>query len=102
MNSNKPVGIAIFASGTGSNALKIIEHFSGHNSIEVKAVICNRPDAGVLRHAYANLIPGLVITKRILNNKDWTLRQLRSLEVDRIVLAGFLLLIPYKEPEEYA
>lgn len=94
MSSGDKTGIAIFASGTGSNALKIIEYFSDHPQIAVRAVICNNPSAGVLQHAYGHHIPALVITRRLLNDQDWMLRQLTAFGADYLVLAGFLLLIP--------
>lgn len=86
--------IAIFASGAGSNALRIITHFQDHPSIRVTIVVCNNPHAGVLAHAHQHHIPSLVITRRLLNDRVWLTRLLQSLGVDYIVLAGFLLLIP--------
>lgn len=94
MSSSEPVCIAIFASGTGSNALKIIEHFSGHAHIRVCAVFCNNPNAGVLGHAFHNHIPSVIITKRLLNSPEIMLTQLDALKIDFIALAGFLLLMP--------
>jgi len=94
MSSSEPTGIAVFASGTGSNALKIIEHFAGRTDIMVRVIISNNPSAGVLAHAYRNQIPALVITRRLLSDQSWLLRQLEAMRVDRIVLAGFLLLLP--------
>lgn len=94
MSSSEPVGIAIFASGTGSNALKIIEHFSGHSNVRVCAVFCNHPNAGVLIHAHKHHIPSVIITKRLLNTPEIMIAQLKALEVDVIILAGFLLLMP--------
>ncbi|HLF65967.1 MAG TPA: phosphoribosylglycinamide formyltransferase [Saprospiraceae bacterium] len=94
MHSGDTVRIAIFASGAGSNALKIIQYFTAHPRIKVAALVCNNPHAGVLAHAHAHHIPVLLITRRLLNDRDWFLRQLESLGVDDIVLAGFLLLMP--------
>jgi len=94
MSPSEPTGIAVFASGTGSNALKIIEHFAGRTDIMVRVIISNNPSAGVLAHAYRNQIPALVITRRLLSDQSWLLRQLEAMRVDRIVLAGFLLLLP--------
>src|SRR5688572_29542279 len=94
MSFSEHTCLAIFASGTGSNALKIIEYFADHPSIRVCAVFCNNPNAGVLGHAYKNHIPAIVITKRLLNNPQFMTDQLNALHIDRIVLAGFLLLMP--------
>ncbi|MFN5813522.1 MAG: hypothetical protein ACK46B_05320, partial [Bacteroidota bacterium] len=40
--------LAIFASGKGSNAEKIIQYFENHKNIHVKLILCNKPGAGVL------------------------------------------------------
>lgn len=94
MPSGNPVRIAVFASGAGSNTLRIIEYFTGHPHIRVAAIICNNPAAGVLVHAHRHQVPALLITRMLLNDQQWFLAQLRCMQVDRIVLAGFLLLIP--------
>lgn len=94
MSSSEPAGIAIFASGTGSNALKIIEHFAGHPRIRVRAIFCNNLNAGVLGHAFRHHIPSVIITRRLLDNEELMQELLAALKIDRIVLAGFLLLIP--------
>ncbi|MFT5801765.1 MAG: phosphoribosylglycinamide formyltransferase-1, partial [Nonlabens sp.] len=49
--------IAIFASGSGSNAKKILEHFEGHPDIRVALIVTNRSGAGVLAHAEYHNIP---------------------------------------------
>ena len=55
--------IAIFASGAGSNAKKIIEYFQNHQSIRVALVACNKPGAGVLAIAEAAAVPSIIIEK---------------------------------------
>ena len=55
--------IAIFASGAGSNAQKIIDHFRGSEEIAVSLVLCNKPEAGVLQIAEKEGIPSLIIEK---------------------------------------
>ena len=52
--------IAIFASGAGSNAQKIIDHFRDSDQVRVSLVVCNKPGAGVLRIADNEGIPSLV------------------------------------------
>ncbi|RLD21590.1 MAG: phosphoribosylglycinamide formyltransferase, partial [Bacteroidetes bacterium] len=86
--------IAIFASGSGSNALKIIEYFAIHSEVSVALILTNREDAGVLDHAANHQIPSLVITKKLLQDEDFLLAKLGAFNIDFIVLAGFLLLIP--------
>ena len=102
MSFSDKTGIAVFASGTGSNARKIMEYFAGHATIEVRAVVTNNPAAGVLAHAHHCGVPSLVITRSLLADREWFSRQLTAFGVERIVLAGFLLLIPEYLTREYS
>ena len=86
--------IAIFASGAGSNAAKIIEYFSTRNTIEVAVIVCNKPDAGVLKIAADHDIPTILIGKETFFRGDAYVAELKSLNIDFIVLAGFLWKIP--------
>ncbi|MBO9570816.1 MAG: phosphoribosylglycinamide formyltransferase [Chitinophagaceae bacterium] len=88
--------IAIFASGTGSNAQKIIEYFKNHRSIIVSLVVCNKPGAGVIDIATQNNIPVLMIDadKERFFRGDGFLPELKSHRINFIVLAGFLWKIP--------
>lgn len=86
--------IAIFASGTGSNAKKIIEHFENHPSIKIALIVSNNKEAKVLDIAKANNIPFLVANKALLGDQDYILQKFSIFPVNFIVLAGFLLLIP--------
>lgn len=92
--ASKPTNIAIFASGGGSNALRIIEHFKHSETINVALVIANKPGAGVLKHAHEHHIPSLVITKRILSDPSVMNPVLEALDIHFVALAGFLLLMP--------
>ena len=88
--------IAVFASGSGSNADKIINHFSKNNSAaaEVALVVCNKPGAGVLKIAEDNNIPTLLIEKEKFFRGDAYVDDLRKMGVDFIILAGFLWKLP--------
>ena len=86
--------IAIFLSGSGSNARKIIEHFKGHPSVSVALLVSNKPDLGATTIAAENNIPLLSINKSMLYDEDLFLKSLKIYDVDFIVLAGFLLLAP--------
>lgn len=86
--------IAIFASGTGSNAKKIIEYFRENKKIEVVLIVSNRADAPVLNLATANHIESLVLDRPSFYNSSSLLQQLEQHAIDFIVLAGFLWLIP--------
>lgn len=85
--------IAILASGSGSNAQCLVEHFHGHAAAEVVLIGCDQPNAGVLQRAWDLGMPSYLFNGAQL--KDGTvLHELQGLRVDLIVLAGFLRLIP--------
>ncbi|MEM1124053.1 MAG: phosphoribosylglycinamide formyltransferase [Bacteroidota bacterium] len=86
--------IAIFASGTGSNATKIVEHFADHPTIHVRLIVSNRKGAKVLEMARANNIPTLISRKKAFYETETLLGDLKSYDISFIALAGFLLLIP--------
>lgn len=93
-NSKLRPSIAIFASGAGSNAQKIIEHFKGSPLAKVALVVSNKPAAGALKIAEQNNIPILLVEKERFFGGNSYLSELKSREIDFIVLAGFLLKIP--------
>jgi len=86
--------IAIFASGTGSNATKIVEHFSNHATIGVAIIISNRAKAKVLEMAKSKGIPTLIIKRADFYQTENLLAELAHHQIDFIALAGFLWLIP--------
>lgn len=86
--------IAIFASGAGSNARKIIEHFSHHPKINVALIACNKPGAGVLNIADEHGIPTLLIDKEQFFRGNAYADELKADDIDFIVLAGFLWKVP--------
>lgn len=86
--------IAIFASGSGSNAQKIMEYFKKHNDVEVAIILTNNPEAYVLQRADNFEIPSHIFDKHEFYKTDDVVNLLKNLQVDIIVLAGFLWLIP--------
>lgn len=86
--------LAIFASGTGSNARKIIEYFRDHPTIRVALVVSNKPDAPVLAMAQSHRIETAVINRKSFYESEDILDTLREHEVDLVILAGFLWLVP--------
>lgn len=86
--------LAIFASGTGSNARKIIEYFKDHPVIRVALVVSNKPDAPVLAMAQSHQIETLVINRKSFYESEAILDSLREHQVDLVILAGFLWLVP--------
>jgi phosphoribosylglycinamide formyltransferase 1 len=86
--------IAIFASGSGSNAQKIMEHFKRSSDAEVVLILTNNPHAYVLQRADNFEVPSHIFTRNEFYNTDDVIKLLKNLQVDLIVLAGFLWLVP--------
>ncbi len=86
--------IAIFASGTGSNATKFVEHFKAHDNIHISLVVSNKSSAKVLDMATRNDIPTQVISREYFYKSEKILSAFANYPIDFIVLAGFLWLIP--------
>lgn len=93
--------IAIFASGSGSNAQKLMEHFKHHPEAEIALVLTNNPDAYVLQRADNFEIPSHIFDRNEFYHTDKITGLLKNLEIDLIVLAGFLWLIPKNLIQEY-
>ncbi|CAN5785565.1 hypothetical protein BH11BAC3_BH11BAC3_10940 [soil metagenome] len=104
-NMEKSISVAIFASGAGSNAEKIIQHFARqvnltpsenkkHTKVIIALIVCNKTGAGVLEIASRAGIPTLLIEKEQFFYGTHYLPELKSYGIDFIVLAGFLWKIP--------
>lgn len=93
--------ITIFASGAGSNAQKIIDHFRRSGNAKVVLVVCNKVNAGVTEIARKENIPLLLIEKERFQKGDGYVPELRQAGTDLIVLAGFLWKIPDSLINEY-
>jgi formyltetrahydrofolate-dependent phosphoribosylglycinamide formyltransferase len=88
------IPIAIFASGSGSNALKMMEYFKDHPKIKIVLLVSNKPGAGALHHAANFGISTLIIEKEAFLKGDAYLPELESAGIQFIILAGFLWKIP--------
>lgn len=86
--------IAIFASGSGSNAQKIMEHFKYSSDAEVAIVLSNNPEAYVLQRADNFEIPTHIFDRHEFYHTDSVVELLKRLNIDLVVLAGFLWLVP--------
>jgi len=86
--------IALFASGSGTNAENIINYALKTSSFEVSKVYCNRPNAGIITRIYPLNIPLVVFNKAVFYESDVILRDLQHDNIYVIVLAGFLWLVP--------
>lgn len=90
----KPARLAVFISGSGSNAEEIFLHFRNHPSIKVEMVLSNNPDAYGLERARKFSVPSRVFTRDQFRESGEVLQWLQDAGITHIVLAGFLLLVP--------
>lgn len=88
------INIAIFVSGSGSNCENLIKYFAGSDRIGCALVVSNKPDAYALVRAKNLGVPTAVVTKPELNDETVMLPLLREYNIQFIVLAGFLPLVP--------
>lgn len=86
--------LAIFASGSGTNAEEIMKYFKDHPSIEVALLLSNKPDAQVLQRAANHGVKSLVFNKSQFSESDEVISWLKDAGVTHVILAGFLWLIP--------
>lgn len=86
--------IAIFASGAGTNAENIIKHFKGHPAVRVALIVSNKRDAGVLSIAANHHIPYTVVSEKPFFASEDFIKHLGELQINFIVLAGFLWKVP--------
>lgn len=88
------MNIAIFASGSGTNAQRIAEYFSGNDKIKISLVLSNRQEAYVLERARMLKIPSFIFSAKEFRETNIVLKKLEEFKIDFIVLAGFLLMVP--------
>ncbi|GAB4130666.1 MAG: phosphoribosylglycinamide formyltransferase [Raineya sp.] len=93
--------IAIFASGSGTNAEKIFQHFQNHKSIRVSCLLSNKQDAFALERAKKWNIPTYTFNQTDLCQDGRIAEILEKEQIDWIVLAGFLWLLPAWLIEKY-
>ena len=86
--------IAIFASGNGTNAQRIVEYFKNRENIHILLILSNKKNAYVLQRAKKLNIPCFVFNKKDFYGTDKIIEKLIEYNIDFIVLAGFLLKIP--------
>jgi phosphoribosylglycinamide formyltransferase 1 len=86
--------IAIFASGSGTNAENIIKYFSTRETAKVTLVLSNKHEAYVFQRAAALKVKSVFFDREEFYNSQRVLDYLLEDEIDFIVLAGFLWLVP--------
>lgn len=95
--------IAIFASGSGTNAEAIMDHFSDSSCGRVALLLSNRADAYALKRAERFGVPAALFSRAEFQDPDGKVATLlREYHIDFIVLAGFLWLVPHYLTEAYA
>ena len=88
------MNIAIFASGSGSNAENIAHYFKGNRDVNVSLIVSNKKDAYVHERAKRLCIESVFFQKSDFETTNKVLDYLTSKQIDFIVLAGFLLKVP--------
>lgn len=91
MNKKK---VAIFASGTGSNAVNLINHFKNVDAIDIAFVLSNKKDAPIVDSADALGVKTITISNQEAANGELLIALCKEHQIDWIVLAGYLRLIP--------
>lgn len=93
--------LAIFASGTGSNALNIIRFFKQSKLVEVGFVLSNKNDAPIVKSALQEGVEVEVVSNQDVESAQRIMELCASKSIDYIVLAGFLRKIPKELIEQY-
>lgn len=88
--------IAVFASGSGTNAENLVRSFARSEKAKTELILTNNPSAGVIDRAKTLNVPCTVFNKKDFYESDVVLNLLLGKKIDLIVLAGFLLLVPEK------
>lgn len=86
--------LVIFASGSGSNAVNVCEHFKLHPTIEVSALFCNNPNAGVIAKMEAMGIPVEIFNRETFKQETAFLTLLQKYNPSLLALLGFLWKVP--------
>lgn len=86
--------VAIFVSGSGTNCENIIRYFKDSEEVRIRLVVSNKADAYALVRAQNQGVPTAVITKQDFNDQEKMTSLLKEYEIEFIVLAGFLLIVP--------
>jgi len=86
--------LAIFASGSGTNALKLVDYFANHPFIEIGILICNKKEAPVVEAFEKVGLNTFVLDNQKASQGKLLLSICQNQGVDFIVLAGYLRKIP--------
>src|SRR5574344_206005 len=95
------INIAVFASGNGSNAENLLNHFRNNDFGVVSCFLCNNKHAFVIERAKRLGVPCLIFDRNDFNSSNLIVDFLKKYHIDYIVLAGFLWLVPQKIVDLY-
>lgn len=98
--------IAIFASGSGSNFQALVDAVkAGTLEADIRLLVCDKPAAAVLLRADREAIESLCMSPKEFATKEQfeqeIVRQLKSQDIEFIVLAGYMRLIGSTLLQEY-
>lgn len=94
MQASSTIKVAIFASGSGTNAQRIFDYFKEKEGIEIALLLSNNPDAYALTRARNANIPTRVFTKAEFKDSSIIVDELKAAGISWVILAGFLWLVP--------
>ena len=95
------IRIALFISGSGSNAENIIKHFKNSENVCISVVVSDNKDAYGLEMAKKHNIPNVAYTRADFLKTDKVFNLLKEKNIDFIVLAGFLCFVPENITKQY-
>lgn len=95
------IRLAILASGNGTNAQRISEYFANHEKVKVECIIYNRRNAYVAERAKQLGVPAQYFGRDDFYSNRHVLNYLKEHEIDWVILAGFLWLVPEDLLEAY-
>jgi phosphoribosylglycinamide formyltransferase-1 len=96
------IKLALFASGSGSNAINIIDHFSNHPSIEIGFLLSNKKEAPIVEKAQKKGVKVLVFSNDEVADGNFLSQVCLDNEIHFIVLAGYLRKIPVELLQNYS
>jgi len=88
------MNIALLASGKGSNVKNILSHFQENGDININLVATNNPNSPVIKYAKDFNVDSLLFHRKEFSKSGYLLQLVQGYEIDLVVLAGFLLMIP--------
>jgi phosphoribosylglycinamide formyltransferase-1 len=94
--------IAIFASGSGSNAEQIVRYFQSDPEVHIVLILSNKADAYVLERAKNLSVPSFVFTRLDFYGSPAVLEKLREVNAETLILAGFMWLMPANILDAYS